>query len=274
MTDNSEQAEFWNGRMGTAWVSVEDRLDSMLEPLSSVAIERAATVSGERVIDVGCGCGSTSISLGSNGAAVWGVDISEHMIARAKEKAQGMDHVNFSVADASTQSYTNDHHCLFSRYGVMFFADPVSAFANLKTALVEDGRLVFLCWQPPTKNPWIGIPAVALQDFMPQDAPPPDPHAPGPFSFADPDYTSDVLTRAGFRNISIDPVEKEIQLGANIDEAMEFQGMIGPLSGVLESLEASRHDEAVGRVADALSAHATDRGLHFGAASWLVTASQ
>ena len=160
--------------MGSAWVSVEDYIDRMLEPLSAVAIDAVGAKAGDRIIDVGCGCGTTSLTLAKNGAQVWGIDISTAMIDRAKEKVNDAGNVAFSVSDAAAQNYTADHTVVFSRFGVMFFADPVKAFANIRTALVPGGRLVFLCWQLPAANPWLSIAGMALQPFQPADAPPPD----------------------------------------------------------------------------------------------------
>ena len=189
MADNAEQAELWNGRLGKAWVNVEDYIDGMMAPLSTVALEAVNAKPSDRIIDIGCGCGTTSFSLGATGAAVWGVDISTAMIDRANEKDNAAGNVAFSVGDAASQQYTADHTVVFSRFGVMFFADSVKAFANIRSALVPGGRLVFLCWQPPAANPWLSIAGAALQPFQPADAPPPDPEAPGPFRFGVPEDT-------------------------------------------------------------------------------------
>ena len=125
MADNAEQAELWNGRLGKAWVNVEDYIDGMMAPLSTVALEAVNAKPSDRIIDIGCGCGTTSFSLGATGAAVWGVDISTAMIDRANEKDNAAGNVAFSVGDAASQQYTADHTVVFSRFGVMFFADSV-----------------------------------------------------------------------------------------------------------------------------------------------------
>ena len=241
-SENAEQAEFWNGRMGTAWVNVEDYIDRMMAPLTAVALDAVNAKAGDRIIDIGCGCGTTSLSLGASGAEVWGVDISTAMIDRAKEKDNTAGNVAFSVADAASQAYSADHSLAFSRFGVMFFADPVKAFANIRSALVPSGRLVFLCWQLPAANPWLSIAGAALQPFQPADAPPPDPEAPGPFRFGVPEYTQEVLSSAGFTNIKLQAVVKDLHLGDTVDEVMRFQSNIGPLSGLLETLDESRHE--------------------------------
>lgn len=259
--------------MGTAWVSVEDFIDRMLEPLSAEAIKAANAQASDRIIDIGCGGGSTTLSLGASGAEVWGVDISTVMIDRAKEKENAAGNVAFSVSDAATQAYTADHTLVFSRFGVMFFSDPVQAFTNIRSALVPGGRLVFLCWQLPTANPWLSIAGAALQPFQPADAPAPDPEAPGPFRFGVQEYTQEVLGSAGFTNIEMKPVVKDIHLGDTIDELMRFQSNIGPLSGLLETLDESRHEEAIAAVRDAFAAKADSNGIDLEAAAWLVTAT-
>ena len=273
MADNAEQAELWNGRLGKAWVNVEDYIDGMMAPLSTVALEAVNAKPSDRIIDIGCGCGTTSFSLGATGAAVWGVDISTAMIDRANEKDNAAGNVAFSVGDAASQQYTADHTVVFSRFGVMFFADSVKAFANIRSALVPGGRLVFLCWQPPAANPWLSIAGAALQPFQPADAPPPDPEAPGPFRFGVPEYTQEVLGSAGFTNIKLQAVVKDLHLGDTIDEVMRFQSNVGPLSGLLETLDESRHAQATAAVRDAFAAKADSKGINLEAATWLVTAT-
>lgn len=273
MADNAEQAELWNGRLGKAWVNVEDYIDGMMAPLSTVALEAVNAKPSDRIIDIGCGCGTTSFSLGATGAAVWGVDISTAMIDRANEKDNAAGNVAFSVGDAASQQYTADHTVVFSRFGVMFFADSVKAFANIRSALVPGGRLVFVCWQPPSANPWLSIAGAALQPFQPADAPPPDPEAPGPFRFGVPEDTRKVLSSAGFANIAMQPVVKDLHLGDTIDEVMRFQSNVGPLSSLLETLDESRHAQATAAVRDAFAAKADSKGINLEAATWLVTAT-
>lgn len=273
MADNAEQADLWNGRLGKAWVNVEDYIDGMMAPLSTVALEAVNAKPSDRIIDIGCGCGTTSFSLGATGAAVWGVDISTAMIDRANEKDNAAGNVAFSVGDAASQQYTADHTVVFSRFGVMFFADSVKAFANIRSALVPGGRLVFLCWQPPAANPWLSIAGAALQPFQPADAPPPDPEAPGPFRFGVPEDTRKVLSSAGFANIAMQPVVKDLHLGDTIDEVMRFQSNVGPLSSLLETLDESRHAQATAAVRDAFAAKADSKGINLEAATWLVTAT-
>ena len=180
--------------------------------------------------------------------------------------------VTFSVADAASLSFDTNYDAIFSRFGIMFFSDPEAAFKNLKSALKPGGKLVFLCWQAPTRNPWMAMVAQALQPYQSNDLPPPDPTAPGPFSLADPDRTKILLTATGFTDISIDAIEEDIYLGKNVDEAIEFQQHVGPLSALLAETEASKHDELIGVVRGVFEPLVDSEGIKLPAAVWLVGA--
>lgn len=272
MSDNTAQAELWNGRMGTAWVSVEETIDSLLEPLTRHLIDAAAPAPGKRILDIGCGCGTTSLTLAHEGAHVWGVDISTPMIDQANSKVDAVDGVKFSVADAATQTYMPDQDVIFSRFGVMFFADPIAAFRNIRLALKPKGKLVFLCWQSPPDNPWISVPGAAVAPFQPDDLPVPEPRAPGPFAFADKNYCRQMLIDAGFSNVKIQPVKENLYLGDTLDEAMVFQSRVGPLSALLETVDEATAKQASDAVKQALAPFLSDTGLMMPAATWLVTA--
>ncbi|MEM9622311.1 MAG: class I SAM-dependent methyltransferase [Pseudomonadota bacterium] len=270
--DNEAQIEFWNGEAGATWVEDQERLDATLHPLSAEALRQAAAQPGERVLDVGCGCGTTSLALQASGAAVWGVDVSEPMLAQAQKRAHGLDNISFSLGDAATQTYSADHQLVFSRFGVMFFADPVAAFRQLRTALSEDGRLFFMCWQAPARNPWISVVGRAVQPFLDPDAPTPDPRAPGPFAFADEDYLLDILQQAGYRNIQINSFTSDVPIAPTLDEAVESQSRVGPLARVLAELDPATRDKAMAAAREALAAHVTPQGISLEAAVWMVSA--
>lgn len=270
--NNKEQIEYWNGQAGQTWVAAQERMDVLLSPLSRQALDKADAQPGERAIDVGCGCGDTTLALAERGAAVWGVDISEPMLARAKQRASGIEHVKFSRTDAATQSYTADHQLLFSRFGVMFFADPMSAFSNLRTALAEDGRMCFMCWQAPVVNPWVSVAGRAIQPYLP-DLRPADPKEPGPFAFADEDYLRDILSQAGFADVRLDHATADLHLGDDLDMAVRFQGEIGPIARILAELDGAEKEQALTAVREALADHLSADGLDLGAATWLVSAT-
>lgn len=269
---NNTQSDLWNGRLGQGWVSVEDYIDRMLEPISRVGLSEAATREQEKAIDIGCGCGTTTLQLAASGASVLGVDISAPMIEKASSKPAAGANVRFEVADAAVAAFDSDHDLLFSRFGVMFFSDPVAAFSNMRSALKPGGRLVFICWDLPAKNPWVSQVGQVLQPFMPADAPRPAPTDPGPFAFADVDFTTSVLGNAGFSDISMTSVEEPLPLGDNLDEVMAFQKHVGPLSGLLENADAATAEAAIAAVEGVFAPHVGDDGLSMTASAWLVTA--
>ena len=255
--------------MADGWVAVENYIDRIMSPLTAAAINRLEPKAGERIIDVGCGCGGTSLEIAERGASVWGIDISEKMITRARLNAQGVDNVQFSALDAAHQHYTADHNAVFSRYGVMFFADPVAAFRNLRSALVAGGRLVYLCWQAPSQNPWIAIGIEALAPYMEDQ--PPDPNAPGGFSMADPKRTAGILQEAGFSSVAVEPVVVQLHLGDNVEGIMSFQETVGPLSNILAQSDQACAADAKQAVRTAYEDHLGEQGLMLEAATWLVT---
>ena len=268
---NEEQRDFWNGPAGDVWVEAQEIMDRMLSPLSDAALSAAAPLSGERVIDIGCGCGATTLAIAESGASVWGVDISAPMLARARARTAELDNVTFSVNDASTADYNAEHHLIFSRFGVMFFDDPKAAFSNLRSALVGGGRLAFVCWQSPEKNPFMSVAGRAAQPFLPESEPQ-DPCAPGPFAFADPHWIEEVLDNAGFSDVNITSLNPHLAVGKTLDESMYFQARVGPLARALSELDESLQAEAKQAVRDALSGYETDDGVILPAAAWLVQA--
>ncbi len=268
--DNAEQRAFWNGAMAEGWVAVEAYIDRIMLPMTEVALARLAPKAGERIMDVGCGCGGTSRAIAASGATVWGVDISDKMIKQARANAGAIDNLSFSVVDAAHAEYASDHEAIFSRYGVMFFADPVAAFRNLRSALVSGGRLVYLCWQSPSLNPWIATGIEALTPYM--DGPPPDPNAPGGFSMADPERTAGILRDAGFSSVAVEPLVVPLALGDGVDEILLFHETVGPLSTVVPQLDQAQATAARMAVRSAYEAQLGDEGLKLDAATWLVTA--
>ena len=270
--DNSAQIEYWNSAGSQAWVDEQVHMDAQLEPLSALAVTAAAAQPGERVIDIGCGCGATSLSLADSGAQVWGVDVSAPMLALARQRASGRDNLVFSEADAAVQHYTADHDLVFSRFGVMFFADPIAAFTNIKTALNEDGRLVFICWRAPRENPWMSVVGREVQPLLPQIGPPPEPRMPGPFAFVEQAWLEEILATAGFRAVQIDAVDETLRLGADLDEALYYLSKIGPLARGLGDLDEARRQHALSVARAALEPYQRDQGVMLGAGCWLVQA--
>jgi SAM-dependent methyltransferase len=270
---NADQIEFWNGEAGASWVRRQNDMDALLAPISAAVIAAARCEPRDRVLDIGCGCGDTSLRLARSGARVTGVDISQPMLNRAKQRAgEERSGATFVRADASTATLTRDHTLLFSRFGVMFFSSPVAAFKNLHGALQADGRLCFVCWQPPQNNPWIMTPMLAAGPLLPPQ-PTLDPHAPGPFAFAEPDYVRATLSDAGFTNVAIDPLTTALVLGGDLERAVEMVCEVGPLSRALATVDAATRVAVVAAVRQTLQANTTARGVALGAACWIVRAN-
>ena len=272
---NQEQIDYWNGKAGNTWVDAQERMDKMLAPLTSPLLEQAKVKPGERVIDIGCGCGDTSLQLAAKGAQVLGLDISEVMLARARDRAQLTEQANieFIVGDAAVKPLAADHDLIFSRFGVMFFSDPTAAFTNLHKGLKPEGRLCFLCWQPPRDNPWMSTAGAVINRFLPEPAEKPDPRAPGPFAFADTEHVDSILAVAGFKNISINSVTATLHIADTLEAAIESQKSIGPLARALAELEGNAQREALAAATEALRDKMTPAGLDLGASCWLVQAT-
>jgi SAM-dependent methyltransferase len=275
---NAQQVEYWN-TLGSKWVEVAPRIDAQIGPLGLAAIERAVVRAGEHVLDVGCGCGQATLQLaervGATGSVV-GIDISEPMLARARERAveAGTENVEFRRGDAQTEPLPeNRFDLVFSRYGVMFFADSEAAFANLRAALKPGGRLAFICWQELGKNPWLEQPLGAALAHVP----PPEPAiagAPGPFAFADTDRVRSFLGSAGFDQIAFESLEQPILVsgGGTLDETVSFVLEFGPASRLLEGVGGDVRERVRESVTRVLEAHADADGVRLGSASWIVTA--
>jgi SAM-dependent methyltransferase len=272
---NADQITYWNEQGGPKWVQLQERLDHHLAGFGHVVMDRLALTAGERVLDVGCGCGETSLDLarrvGPSGS-VLGVDISSVMLARAKERAHDVRNVEFAVADAQTHPFAAaSFDAIFSRFGVMFFQDPTAAFRNLHRALKPGGRLGFHCWKSFQENAFMTVPFFAALQHVPPP-PPPVPNAPGPFAFADPDRVRGILSDAGFAEIDFESRTDAMDVGATLDEAADYAIQMGPASIALRDASAETVAKVRAAVRDALVAHQAPGGVSLGTSSWVVTA--
>ena len=276
---NTAQAEHWNTGDGVAhWITNQARYDRMHAPFTALILDAAALRPGGNVLDVGCGCGGTTLAaarLVAPGQAV-GLDLSGPMLARARAGAAeaGLANAVFQQGDAQVhQLEPGTFGTVISRFGVMFFADPVAAFANIRSATRPGGRLVFACWQPLAANQWLLVPGAALAEHLP----PPDPapaDGPGMFAFADPDRLRPILAAAGWRDIEITSEHASILVGGggSVDDAIEFLRTATMGRTMLAGADAATADRALASLRAALTPYADADGVHLGAAVWLVRA--
>ncbi len=261
-----DQRSYWNSDAGETWAKEAARLDAMLNPLGEAVIAALAPQAGERILDVGCGAGSTSRALAAAGATMTGVDVSAPMLSVARAAGCGPSYVE---ADAGADPLPGPFDALFSRFGVMFFADPVAAFAHLRGAMAPRGRFAFVCWRTMMENDWAREPLAAALPHLTMPPDMPEPHAPGPFAFADPERTEGILISAGWRDVSLEPLTLPYRVGADGPDAVSLMLKIGPMGRLLRE-----QPEAMPKVLPALEAlidrHAGPEGVVFTAACWLV----
>jgi SAM-dependent methyltransferase len=275
---NRDQASYWNDRAGPCWVAMEQNLDAQLAPFGIAVMDRLALARGERALDVGCGAGATSLALAERVAPgqVVGVDISAPLLERARQRAAAVPNLSFELADAQTFAFPPGvYDVIFSRFGVMFFADPVGALRNLRTSLKAGGRLGFVCWRAMRENPSFTLPLEAGLRFVREPPEPPPPNAPGPFAFADADRLRAILHDAGYQGIEIAPLDVDIVFGGRDDfeGAVELAMQVGPMSRLLPTIEASEHERVRAAIRDALAPHHGPTGVRLPSATWIVTAS-
>lgn len=279
---NADQDDYWNGDESKHWVDAQDKYDAMLAPYVDRILGAAALTSADRVLDIGCGCGATTLAAAgivSTGEAV-GIDLSKPMIERARQRAidAGVGNVRFEVADAQTFKLAVPFNAAISRFGVMFFSDPVAAFRNVHDMLWPGGRVVFACWQDAAHNEWASVPIATILEHLPQPAGasgPPPPGAPGPFGLADPDHVRSVLTDAGFTDVALEEVKDQLVIGGagGIDEAVDFIAHSGVARRTFGEAPAEARTAALAAMHTALAPYATPDGVRLGAGVWLVTAT-
>lgn len=280
--DNSEQFAYWNGEGGKRWAKDDATMARLLEPVCLALLDHARIEGFHSALDVGCGGGSQTDLLArrlGGGAKVLGVDISAPMLAVAASRAgaarEGRAAVEFMQADAAGHPFAPaSFDLIFSRFGVMFFDDPVAAFTHLHGALRPGGRLVFCCWQAMKDNEWMRVPVQAALQHVP---PPPkaDPHAPGPCAFADGERLCRILSQAGYHDIDLHAWLTRLHpsTASDPDAAARDLARVGPVSRLLAGQPDDVLEKAYGSLAAALAPHFLDGRLELGAAAWFVTAS-
>lgn len=271
----ADQAAHWNGPGGQSWLKAQARLDHLMAGITRDALALANAQPGETAIDVGCGPGTTTAALaaavGPEGH-VLGVDISQVLIDAAATRR--LSNATFVVADAAAHPFeAASVDLIFSRFGVMFFADPVAAFANLRRALKPSGRLAFVCWRSPQDNPWALAPVRAAGPFL---ALPPRPGSeePGQFAFGDRARVERILNGAGFTDLAIEPLDVEIWMGRDPADVVANAGRFGPLARPLADADPAAAAQAKAAIVEAMAPHATKDGVSLPGGCWLVGAKR
>ena len=270
MSANADQIVYWNEVSGAKWVANQARLDRLFTPLTRALIDAAAPRAGERVLDVGCGCGETSLraaGLVGAGGHVLGVDISQPMLDHARTRSSA---VEWLQADAMTHAFPPEADLLMSRFGVMFFADQAAAFGNLRRALKPAGRFAFLCWQPRADVEWMQWPLDQVASVLPARAA--TAGEPGPFGLADATASARMLGEAGFSQVRVTSVEASLALGAAadpVDDAMALLLDTGPVATLLREAGTEARPRAEAMLRRALQERSAGGLVQLGGACWL-----
>ena len=274
---NADQVAYWNGAAGQRWTERQETQDALLAPVTDVLVAKAQVAPGEHVIDIGCGCGATTIELarrvGPTGH-VLGVDISVPMLGRARERVPSDLRLDFVLADVTVHAFEPERaDLLFSRFGVMFFAEPARSFGNMRRALKPGARLAFACWREPRANPWMMLPLQEAYRHVPR-MPEMGPDDPGPFAFASKDRVHGILSKAGFSSIVLEPIDLalDIAVGGGLEAAVEGALHMGPASRALEGQPPDLQEAAARSIRAALAPLHKNGSVLLPAAIWIVTA--
>jgi SAM-dependent methyltransferase len=274
---NTDQAQAWGGPAGAHWVDNTERYDRMLAPYLAAIVGAAELSATDRVLDVGCGTGAltrTTARLAADGEAL-GVDLSGRMVAAAREitDAEGPINAGFLEADAQAHAFpAGGHDVLVSRFGVMFFSDPVAAFANLRRATRDGGRLVFAVWQSLVDNEWMLVPGAAAAEHVGLPDGADGGPGPGPFSLAEPDEVRRVLGAGGFAGVELAEVGGPMWMGRDLDDTMSYLAEHELARRLFDGKEPAAVERALGAIRDALTPHGGPDGVVLSGKAWVVTA--
>ncbi len=279
---NEEAIEAWNGVLYDRFVQFRDIVTSGLGAHGEEALRRHPPQTGERVLDIGCGFGDTSRRLaglvGGDGA-VLGMDAAARFIETAREEAErgGAPHLRFMVGDVEVADFEERFDYAFSRFGTMFFANPVAALGNVRRALVPGGRLCMVVWRRKIDNEWLHQAETVVQRFVTEPEESDEPTCgPGPFAMADADTTSQILVGAGFEEIELRRCDIEIEIGRDLEQAVEFVTALGPAGEVIrlagDEAEYLR-PQIEAALREALSEFVGHDGVRAAASTWIVGAT-
>jgi SAM-dependent methyltransferase len=269
-----EQRAIWNGAGGRAWVESQALLDRMLQPFEDLLVDAISKETSSRVLDVGCGTGGTSFTLArrlGDNARCTGVDISAPMLAAARERAEREQMpVTFILGDAQTHAFQEaSFDAIVSRFGVMFFTDPVQAFANLRRAAVKGGRLRFVAWRSAAENSFMTTAERVAAPLLP-NLPVRNPDEPGQFAFGDRDRVRRILADSGWTGIEIEPLDVPCTIPAA--SLTDYVTRLGPVGRILQDADAQVRTEVIERIRLAVEPYVHGAEVRFTGACWLVVA--
>ncbi|WP_042404914.1 class I SAM-dependent methyltransferase [Streptacidiphilus carbonis] len=275
---NADQVRAWNGEEGRYWVRHLERHEAMFRQLTVTLLDAARIAPDSRVLDIGCGCGRTTVLAAQRAdrSQALGLDLSAVMLeqARRQPECQGQGRIRFEQADMQLRSLPESGFDIaLSRFGVMFFADPQTAFTKIARALRPGGRLAFLCWRAPADNEFLTVPATAIarHAHLPRPA---TPSTPGPFRLADPEGTRELLTSTGFTQVRIEPVDTPIQMGTDAADVAGYLLDAPLMHAALTSAAQDTRARMLTALTCALDHYQAPEGILLGAAAWLVTAQR
>ncbi len=276
ISSNRSQIAYWNGPIGHMWAEAQEKRDRDHAPMTDALLNLAAARSGEHVLDIGCGSGTTTLRLaaqvGADGSTT-GIDLSGPMLAVAERRARDLGSpAQFIEADATHYPFEpNRFDLAVSQFGVMFFADPVASLANVFAAMKTGGRIAFVCWRASTENPWSAVPESAAKPLLPPMEPLP-PDAPGRYAFANPDRVKSILLRAGFHAPDLVKFDTRIHLGTTPEAAASSSIDAGPLARTLAEVDDATRKTVREAVTARLAREMSPGGIYLTASCWLVAA--
>jgi ubiquinone/menaquinone biosynthesis C-methylase UbiE len=279
-SENAESIQFWNEIGVPKFQRFKPIFMHGLGAHGGVALERHAPKPGERVLDVGCGWGDSTLELARRvgpAGSVLGIDCCRAFVAdgEAEARAAGAGNVSFVVADAQAHRFESTFDLCFSRFGTMFFMSPVHAMRHLRAALDPGGRLLMVVWRRLAENDWVRIPKEVVSRFLPP--PPGDGKScgPGPFSMADEETVTGILEAAGFTDVKLDRIDLPILVGEDVQRAIDFQLQIGPAGEIVReagALGVERRTEIEAELRRSLEPYRGERGVVMPSSSWAILA--
>ena len=275
---NANQAKNWRGRDGARWARHKAPHDAMLAPLTEKAFDAVRFTPGQRVLDLGCGSGTTTFEIARSIAPsgfVFGIDFSDTLLALGREQAAAEPELNikFESSDVETHNFeVANFDVAFSRMGVMFFSNPASAFTNVHRAMTPGGRLAFVCWRKVRANTWASVTLDIARHHV-EMPPRPGPEDPGPYSFRDPERVHRILTEAGWSDVKVKELDADAYMGADLDEALANCLTMGPVANQILAAPENKRAAIVAELRSVLPEYATERGVIMHAATWFVTAA-